>query len=46
MLTSIKITAQGEISNYIDSLETYAIVGVLKPSLGDKINYVNAPFIR
>lgn len=45
VLTSIKITAQGEISNYIDSLETYAIVGVLKPSLGDKINYVNAPFL-
>ena len=45
VLTSIKITAQGEISNHIDSLETYAIVGVLKPSLGDKINYVNAPFL-
>ena len=26
-------------------LETYAIVGVLKPSLDDKINYVNAPFL-
>lgn len=44
-ITSIQIVAQGEISKYIDLLETYAIVGVLKPSLDDKINYVNAPFL-
>lgn len=45
VLNSLEITAQGEISKYVDSLETYAVVGVLKPSLDDKINYVNAPFI-
>lgn len=43
--TSIHIEAQGEISYYGDSLQTFAIVGVLKASLGDKINYVNAPFV-
>ncbi len=45
VLTSLEIATQGEISQYIDSLEIYAIVGALKPSLGDKINYVNAPFL-
>ena len=44
-ITSLKITTQGEISTHIDALETYAIVGALKPSLDNKINYVNAPFI-
>ncbi|WP_334091588.1 ACT domain-containing protein, partial [Helicobacter typhlonius] len=44
-ITSIHIEAQGEISSYADSLQTFALVGALKASLGDKINYVNAPFM-
>ncbi|BFU78139.1 phosphoglycerate dehydrogenase [Arcobacter sp. 15-2] len=45
-IKSIKIEAEGEISNYLDSLETFAIVGALTQSLGsEKINYVNATFV-
>ncbi|MDO5045518.1 phosphoglycerate dehydrogenase [Campylobacter sp.] len=42
---AIKVEADGQIGNYIKSMLTFAIVGVLKESLGDKINYVNAQFI-
>lgn len=45
VITSLTIEAQGDISKYGDSLQTFAIVGALKASLGDKINYVNAPFV-
>ncbi|WP_334083759.1 phosphoglycerate dehydrogenase [Helicobacter typhlonius] len=45
VITSIHVEAQGEISSYADSLQTFALVGALKASLGDKINYVNAPFM-
>lgn len=45
VITSIHIEAQGEISAYGDSLQTAALVGALNASLGDKINYVNAPFV-
>lgn len=45
VITSIHIEAQGEISAYGDSLQTFALVGALNASLGDKINYVNAPFV-
>jgi len=44
-IKSIKVTTEGEISNYIDSLSTFATVGILKESLADQINYVNAEFI-
>lgn len=44
-IKSIKIETEGEIANYRESLETFAGVGALKTSLGDKINYVNALFI-
>ena len=45
-IKSIKIEAEGEIANYLDSLETFAIVGALTQSLSsDKINYVNATFV-
>ena len=45
-IQSIKIEAQGEISAYLDSLETFAIVGALTHSLSnEKINYVNATFV-
>ncbi|WP_276896365.1 phosphoglycerate dehydrogenase [Helicobacter japonicus] len=45
VITSIYIEAQGEVGAYADSLQTFALVGALNASLGDKINYVNAPFV-
>jgi D-3-phosphoglycerate dehydrogenase len=44
-IESIRIEAEGQIAKYLDSLETFAIVGSLTQSLSDKINYVNATFI-
>jgi len=44
-IKSLNIKAEGEISEYADSLQTFAIVGALKESLGEKINYVNAKFV-
>ncbi|MBL6970287.1 MAG: phosphoglycerate dehydrogenase [Campylobacterales bacterium] len=43
---SIKIEAEGEIGDYLDSLNTFATVGALTTALSnEKINYVNATFI-
>ena len=42
---SIKITTKGDISEYLDSLTTFATVGILSESLQDKVNYVNAEFV-
>lgn len=42
---SIKVTAEGEIANYLSSLGTFVTVGALAESMGEKINYVNAEFI-
>ncbi len=42
---SIKVTAQGEIGEYIESLATFATVGVLYESIGEQVNYVNAEFV-
>jgi len=44
-IQSIKIEGEGEIGEHLKSLLTFAIVGSLKESMGDKINYVNAEFI-
>jgi len=44
-IKSIKVITKGEISEYIDSLTTFATVGVLTESLGDQVNYVNAEFV-
>ena len=45
-IKSIKVEANGEIAEHVDSLSTFAIVGALTPSLGtEKINYVNATFV-
>lgn len=44
-LQSMRITTSGKVSEYIDSLTTFATVGVLKESLGDQINYVNAEHV-
>ena len=45
VITAIHIQAEGEIGRHIELLKIFGIVGVLKSSLDDKINYVNAPFI-
>ena len=42
---SIKVVAEGQIKEYIDSLATFATVGVLSESLADAINYVNAGYV-
>jgi D-3-phosphoglycerate dehydrogenase len=44
-IRTISICAQGEIKEYLDSLSTFAAVGALSVSLGDKLNYVNAKFL-
>ncbi|GGD31781.1 D-3-phosphoglycerate dehydrogenase [Malaciobacter pacificus] len=43
-IRSINIAAEGEIAEYLESLETFATVGALAVSTED-INYVNANFI-
>jgi len=44
-IKSIKITTEGEVSAHIDSLTTFATVGILSESLEDSVNYVNAEFV-
>jgi len=44
-ITSIKLSAEGNVGKYINSMLSFALVGAFKESLGDNINYVNAPFI-
>jgi D-3-phosphoglycerate dehydrogenase len=44
-IKSIKIITKGDISDYIESLSTFATVGVLSESLSDQINYINAEFV-
>ncbi|MGH1600976.1 phosphoglycerate dehydrogenase [Campylobacter majalis] len=44
-IKSIHVEAHGEISQYVKSMLTFALVGALKEHLGEKINYVNAKFI-
>jgi D-3-phosphoglycerate dehydrogenase len=45
VVKSIKITTEGEVSEHIDSLTTFATVGILAESLEDTVNYVNAEFV-
>lgn len=44
-IKAVRIETHGQISEYANSLLTFAIVGALKESLGDGINYVNAKFL-
>jgi D-3-phosphoglycerate dehydrogenase / 2-oxoglutarate reductase len=44
-LVSVKISGQGPISEYLESLSTFVTVGAMVESSGDTINYVNAEFI-
>ena len=42
---SITLEAEGEIRDYLASLSTFALVGILNATIGDKVNYVNAPYV-
>jgi len=44
-IKSIKISTDGKVSEHIDSLTTFATVGILSESLGDQVNYVNAEHV-
>jgi D-3-phosphoglycerate dehydrogenase len=44
-IESIKVTAEGEISAYLEPMATFAIVGAAKQSVGENVNYVNASFL-
>ena len=44
-ITSIKLGTEGAVTEYAESLLTFASVGALKNILGDSINYVNAKFV-
>ena len=42
---SIKVMASGPVADHLESMGTFATVGVLTESLGDQVNYVNAEFV-
>jgi D-3-phosphoglycerate dehydrogenase len=44
-ISSIKLTTFGEVSNFANSLLTFATVGLLKESISENVNYVNASFV-
>ena len=44
-IKSIRVSAEGPVSEYVSSLGTFATVGVLSESIGDQVNYVNAEFV-
>ncbi len=44
-IIAVKVSGQGEISQYVDSLSTFVAVGAMSENSGDTINYVNAEFI-
>ncbi len=44
-IRAIEVSAEGELSEFVDSLQTFASVGVLSVSSGSSVNYVSANFI-
>ena len=44
-IISIKVSGQGEIAEYVESLSTFVAVGAMSQNSGDTINYVNADFV-
>ena len=44
-IIAIKVSGQGEISSYVDSLATFVAVGAMSENSDDTINYVNADFV-
>lgn len=44
-IESISVEALGDVSEYLESLSTFAAVGGLRESIGENVNYVNASFM-
>ncbi len=44
-IIAIKVSGQGDISKYVESLSTFVAVGAMSQSSDDTINYVNAEFV-
>jgi len=44
-LLSIKVSAQGDIASYVDSMATFVTVGSMAESSSENINYVNAEYV-
>lgn len=44
-IRSINVSAEGELADYLDSLQTFATLGILAVSCGSEVNYVNANFV-
>jgi len=44
-IIGIKVSGQGEISQYVESLATFVAVGAMSQNSDDTINYVNADFV-
>ncbi len=44
-IVSIKVSGQGDIAEYLESLATFVTVGAIAETTGDTINYVNADFV-
>jgi len=44
-IIAIKVSGQGEISKYVESLSTFVAVGAMSQNSGDTINYVNSEFV-
>ncbi len=44
-LVSIKVSAQGDIAEYVNSIATFVTVGAMASTSSDTINHVNADFI-
>jgi len=44
-IIGIKVSGQGEIAEYVESLSTFVAVGAMSQNSGDTINYVNADFV-
>ncbi len=42
---SIRVMASGPVAEYLESMCTFATVGILTESVGDQVNYVNAEFV-
>jgi len=44
-IIAIKVSGQGDIAEYVESLSTFVAVGAMSQSSSDTINYVNAEFV-
>jgi D-3-phosphoglycerate dehydrogenase len=44
-IKKIRVTSYGNISEYLDSLLTFAVVGAMTEIVGENVNYVNATFL-